>query len=508
MTVNQSNNKRIAKNAVMLYFRMFISMAIGFYTSRVVLQALGVSDFGVYNLVGGIVVMMGMINGALNSATTRFLTYGLGLKDEARLKTTFSTAFLTHAALSLVFLILAETIGLWIVNTQLVIPTDRMVAANWAYQSAILSTAMGITQVPYNASITSHEHFGIFAALDITNSVLKLAIALAVLYSSCDHLIEYSVLYTIVAIAIMLFYRIYCIRNFKECRVSRNFSKPLFKEMLSFTGWNLLGNSSFTLYQQGTNVFLNWSFGTFINAAVGIALQVQGILYGFIGNITSAFTPQVVKSYAQKDYARVNELIFMGARISAILTMLISVPVMVKMDFLMGLWLTDVPEGAVVICQLLLVNNIFNSLNPIAYSGIMASGELRKINILLGISYFFMLGLVYVILKLTHSYVCVYACCISLPIITGQCYFAVLKSHMEEFERWRFTLSVVLPTAIIAAFAYVVSNHVASLIESQVLSLLVALAISSMLILVLGYAFIIDRNTRRYLKDKVHSYRN
>ena len=409
--------------------------------------------------------------------------------------------------MSIIFLILAETIGLWFVNTKLDIPMDRMVAANWAYQSAIISTALSITQVPYNASITSHEHFGIFAALDITNSVLKLAIALAVLYSSCDHLIEYSLLYTAVAISIMLCYRLYCIRKFKECHISLNFSKHLFKEMISFTGWNLLGNSSFTVYQQGTNVFLNWSFGTFINAAVGIALQVQGILYGFIGNITSAFTPQVVKSYAQKDFVRVNELIFMGARISAILTMLISVPVMVKMDFLMGLWLTDVPEGAVVICQLLLVNNIFNSLNPIVYSGIMASGKLKKINILLGISYFFMLGLVYVILKFTHSYVCVYACCISLPILTGQCYFSILRSYMVEFERWRFTIKVVVPTAIIATLAYVISSRVGSLIESQILSLLVVLAISSVLILFLGYALIFDRKTRLYLRDKVCSFR-
>lgn len=169
-----SNNKRIAKNAILLYARMFVSMAIGFFTSRVVLEALGVSDFGVYNLVGGIVVMMGMINGALTGATSRFLTFGLGLKDDARLKCTFSTAFLTHAALSAIFLILAETIGLWIVNTQLVIPADRMAAANWAYQSAIISTAISITQVPYNSSITAHEHFGVFALIDIYCCPVKL----------------------------------------------------------------------------------------------------------------------------------------------------------------------------------------------------------------------------------------------------------------------------------------------------------------------------------------------
>lgn len=494
----ESNNKRIARNAVTLYVRMFISMAIGFYTSRVVLQALGVSDFGVYNLVGGIVVMMGMINGTLNSATTRFLTYGLGLKDEARLKTTFSTAFLTHAALSLIFLILAETIGLWIVNSQLVIPSDRMVAANWAYQSAILSTALGITQVPYNASITSHEHFGIFAAIDITNSILKLTIAFAVLYSSCDHLIEYSVLYTIVAIAIMLFYRIYCIRHFKECRVSRNFSKPLFKEMLSFTGWNMFGNVSFTLYQQGTNILLNRVFGTFINAASGVALQVQAILYGFIGNITSAFTPQVVKCYAQKDYKRVNELIFMGARISAFLTMLITIPVIVKMDFLMGLWLKEVPEGAVVICQLLLVSNIFNSLNPIAYSGITANGKLRTINILLGCTYLVMIAVVYMVLNQTHSYVCVYASFILLPLITGQYYYGLLRKYIPEFERTKFNVSIVVPTMAISILTCVMCFYLNQLFNSNLLSCLAVLGVSSLFISIVSMCLLFDNNSRAY----------
>lgn len=499
----ESNNSRIAKNAVLLYGRMFISMAIGFYTSRVVLQALGVSDFGIYNLVGGIVVMMGMINGALNSATTRFLTFGLGLKDDARLKVTFSTAFITHVALSLIFLVLAETIGLWIVNTQLIIPADRMIAANWAYQSAIISTALGITQVPYNASITSHERFGIFAALDIANSVLKLTIALFVLYSGSDHLIVYSLLYASVAIAIMLFYRIYCIGHFTECRISRNFSKPLFKEMVSFTSWNLFGNASFTLYQQGTNILLNRVFGTFINAAAGVALQVQAILYGFIGNITNAFTPQVVKCYAQKDFIRVNELIFMGARISAFLTMLISIPVMVKMDFLMGIWLKDVPEGAVVICQLLLVNNIINSLNPIAYSGIAANGKLKSVNILMGCTYMAMIFVVYFVLKITHSYEYVYALFVLMPIISGQYYYGFLKKYMPEFRRKQFNMSIVIPTLIISASGYMLCSFFNNLVDSHIWSFILVLVVSSILVSVSSMYMLFDIKTRAYFIKRI-----
>ena len=501
-----SNNKRIAKNAILLYARMFVSMAIGFFTSRVVLEALGVSDFGVYNLVGGIVVMMGMINGALTGATSRFLTFGLGLKDDARLKCTFSTAFLTHAALSAIFLILTETIGLWIVNTQLVIPADRMAAANWAYQSAIISTAISITQVPYNSSITAHEHFGVFALIDIINSLLKLGIAFVVLYSRFDHLIEYSILYTMVSISIMFFYRIYCIRHFSECKITRNFSKPLLKEMMSYTSWNLCGSMSFTLYQQGNNILLNRFFGTLINASVGVALQVQGILYAFIGNITNAYSPQVIKSFAQKDYQRVNALIFMGAKLSATLTLVFSIPIIVKMEFLMGLWLKTIPKGSVEICQLLLVNNIANSLNPIAYSGICASGKLKRVNILLSIMFLAILCTIYIVLKMKESYIYTYMIVAIIPLISGQINYENLKRIMPEFKRGLFNTRVVVPVIGIAAICFIGTHYAVMDIQGAFTSFIVACVVSTITLIVLSYLILLNKSERKYIINRIHSH--
>ena len=235
MSQEMSGNKLIAKNATMLYVRMFFTLAISFYSSRIVLKALGVSDYGIYNVVGGVIVMINVLTGSLGNATSRFLIYSLGKDTPIVLQTAFSTAYYIHLILAIVFLLIAETLGLWFVNTQLVIPLDRMVAANWVFQSAVVSTALSITQVPYDASINSHEKMGTFAYLQILNAILKLGIAFVVLITTIiDHLILYSVLYVVLSIAFLLYYRYYCKKNFEECTLLLTFKKKLFKQMLEY----------------------------------------------------------------------------------------------------------------------------------------------------------------------------------------------------------------------------------------------------------------------------------
>ena len=506
MSEKTGNNRLIAKNASMLYLRMFISMVIGFYTSRIVLQALGVSDYGIYNLVGGVVVLANMLTSSLSGATSRYLTYSLGEHDFKKTQRTFSTALIIHIGLSILFILVTETVGLWFVNTQLVISPNRMVAANWVYQSAIISTALSITQVPYNSLITSHEQFGAFAVIEVLGACLKLVIAFAVLYSRLDHLILYSILYMIVSFCIMLYYRVYCVKHFPESHFRRILDKELFPKLLKFSSWTLLGNVSLTILQQGLNIIINLFFGTIINAAVGIASQVQALLYSFIGNITTAFSPQIIKEYVESDFKRMNYLISIGGKFSSICILLISIPVIVKMDFLMGLWLKDVPEGAVVICQVLLINNFFNSFNPLLYSAITATGNINKLNIFCGIQYLLSVVITYFIVFWTHSYLCAFIFNLSVPLISCVIYLYVLKHEMSSFSIYDYVVHTILAVTLLGGITMGGAWFVNGLFQSDIWALIAVSLTSTILITILSLCFIIDNNSRNFLLSKVSSY--
>jgi O-antigen/teichoic acid export membrane protein len=503
-----ASNKLIAKNATMLYIRMFVSMAISFFTSRIVLQALGVNDYGIFNLVAGIILLINILSGALNTSTSRFLTYSIGRGSLEEIKKTFSTALIIHFLLAFVFVFAAETVGLWFVNTQLVIDANRIVAANWVYQAAVISTVFAITQVPYNSLLTSHEHFGVFAYIDILNSVLKLSISLIIIFASCDRLILYSILYVSVAIFIMMLNRFYCLRHFEESHFIYVFNKFLMKQMLTFSGWNLFNGASFTCFQQGQNILINRFFGTAINAAVGIASQVQVILYGFISNISSAFYPQITKSYANANYSRVNYLIRIGGLFSSVLCLLTTVPLMIKMQFLMEIWLKEVPNGAVSICKLLLIVNFFNSFNPLVSNAINATGKNRIINIICGFIYLGLLPAVYILLRIFHSYVLIYVVSILLPIMTGISYIVVLHLYMKEFDMWGFIFKLILPQIGIGLITLCLAYFLNNLIHNNWLSLVLITMLTFFVIIMMTYFFLLDKYMKHkcieVLKAKLH----
>ncbi|MGP1416958.1 oligosaccharide flippase family protein [Prevotella fusca] len=501
-----SSNKLIVKNAGMLYLRMFISMAIGFYTSRIVLQALGVSDYGIYNLVGGIVVLANMLTSSLSGATSRYITYSLGEHDFEKTQRTFSTALNIHIGLSILFILVAETVGLWFVNTQLVISPDRMVAANWVYQSAIISTALSITQVPYNSLITSHERFGVFAVIEVLSACLKLVIAFVTLYSMLDHLVLYSILYMVISVCIIVYYRTYCVRNFSESRFIRILDRKLLPQLLKFSGWTLLGNVSLTVLQQGANIIINLFFGTIINAAVGIATQVQGLLYSFIGNITTAFTPQIIKVYVESDFKRLNYLISVGAKFSSICILLISIPIIIKMDFLMGLWLKEVPIGAVVICQILLIKNFFNSFNPLLYSAITATGNIKKTNIFCGLEYLLSVAITYFIVFWTHSYVYAFIFNLITSLIACGIYLWALKHEIESFSVYDYIVYTVLAVTLLGCITIGIALFIESFIQSNLLSFIAISLVSTALITILSFYFVLDSNSRSFVVSRVNSY--
>lgn len=490
------SNKRIAKNAILLYVRMFVIMCVSFFTSRMVLMALGVSDYGLFNLVGGFIVLFNVLSNALSTGTSRFITYALGVNDEGLINRTFSTAVKVHLVLVVIFLVLSETIGLWFVNTQLVIDADRMVAANYVFQAAVLSTAVGIIQIPYNSLVVSHENFNVFAFVEIANTLFKLGIAYVTLYSALDHLCLYSILYSGISVFTLLVYFFFCRRNYKESRSLVKKDRGILLQLLSFSGWGLFNNATFVASQQGLNVFLNWFFGTLINAAAGVAGQVQGILYTFISNITTAFNPPIIKAYASKDYLRADRLVSLGVAASAILTLLISLPVIVKLEFLMGLWLYKVPIGAVVICQLLLVKNMFNSFNPLPYTIIVASGKIKMTNILCGVISILMLGIDYLVLLWTHSYVMAFLVGLIQPFSSTIIYLYYCKKYMVSFRVRAFIMRIYLPLALIAVFTYYVCSYLSGLINNELLGLCVVFATSTLLISVSSLTFVIDTHVR------------
>lgn len=330
MSVKSENNKRIAKNTFLLYFRMLFTMGVSLYTSRVVLNTLGVEDFGIYNVVGGVVVMFSFLNSSLATATQRFLNYEMGQGNALKLEKVFSIALTGHYLIALSVILLAETIGLWFVSTQLEIPAERMHAALWVYQFSILTLAVSIISVPYNAVIIAHERMKVFAYVSIAEVSLKLTVVFLLVYLSFDKLVLYAFLLLVVAVIVRMIYATYCKRNFTECKYRFIFEKDLFAQMFCFSGWMFTGTLSNLFSSQGVNILINMFFGPIQNAARGIAYQIQGTVNAFVTNFMVAVQPQIVKSYSQGNYSYMYKLVFMASRYSFYLLFLLSLPVLLQ----------------------------------------------------------------------------------------------------------------------------------------------------------------------------------
>ena len=380
MEREQSSNRRIAKNTLALYVRMFLTMVVGLYTSRVVLATLGVEDYGVYGVVGGITSMLGFLNASMSGATSRFLTFELGRGDKKRLENTFSSAMIVHMGIAAVVLVLAETVGLWFLCHKLVIPPERMTAAHWVYQLSILSSMLAITQVPYNATIIAHENMNVYAYVEILNSVLKLLIVYLLTIGDFDKLILYAVLMLAVSVTVMMTYRIYCVRHYSEAHFHWVWDKTYLKPLLSFSGWNIYGNFGSIASSQGINFVINAFLGVAVNAAVGIATTVSGIVNMFASNAMMAFRPQITKLYAKGDVLEMQRLTRLAFKIISFLYLVVAIPVFLECEFILSVWLVKVPQYAVVLCQTILISIFFEILRYIVIINIHASGNVRFVS--------------------------------------------------------------------------------------------------------------------------------
>lgn len=373
-----ANNKRIAKNTIFLYFRMMVTMIISLYTSRVVLKVLGVDDYGIYQSVGGIVGFLSFLNSALSSGSSRFITFGLGEGNITKLKNIFNTTLTGHLILAIVIVVLAETIGGWFLHHKLVIPPERMEAAEWVFHFSVLTVFFTLTQVPYNACIIAHEKMKVFAYVSIVDTVCKLLIVYVLLIGRIDKLILYAILHFALQVSILLFYRLYCVKQFEETKFQLSLDKKILKEIFGFSGWSLFANSAIALNNQGILVLLNMFFTPAVVAARSLSIQVEMAAYHFVTNFQTATVPQIVKRYAQGDSDGSKDLLLNMTKYSFYLMLLLAVPIFFSAKQLLSLWLTEVPPYTVVFLQIVVVQSLFQVFDTSFYKALYTKGRLKE----------------------------------------------------------------------------------------------------------------------------------
>ena len=418
MSTVSDNNKRIAKNTLILYARMFLVMFISLYTSRIILKTLGISDFGIFNVVGGVVMMMNVVNSAMSVSTQRYLTFELGKKDYVQFTKTFSMCMNIFFLLCVLILVLGETVGLWFVNTYLIIPQERMEAANWVYQFSLLSCMCTLLSNPYNATIISHERMNVYAYIGITEVFLKLAIVYVLQIIQIDRLTTYGVLTFISSLTITLIYRWYCVKHFAEVRYSFYWNRQLFKQLASYSGWNLFGSLSGVAKGQGLNILINIFFGPSVNAARGIAYQVNGVIQSFFSNFYTAVRPQITKYYAQGNKEDMFKLIFNSSKMAFFLILFISLPLVIETPFIIQLWLGQMPEYVVPFVRLVIVITAIDSMSTPLMTAIHATGNNRLYQFSVGLIMIMTLPISYIFLKSGYSPLSVFVISLVLSMIS------------------------------------------------------------------------------------------
>lgn len=467
MTKTAENNKRIAKNTGMLYVRMLLIMIVSLYTSRVVLKALGVEDFGIYNAVGGFISMFAIISSSLTTAISRYLTFEMGKTKEittdgnaGRLQVIFSTSVIIQLLIGVIIIVLCETVGLWFLNTEMSIPSNRLFAANVVYQCSVVTFFVNLVSVPYNALIVAHERMSVFAYIGIFQAFGLLTIAFLIKMVDSDALINYAVLIALLAIIIRIIYGVYCGKSFPESKFKWVFDKRLLKEIFGFAGWNFIGASSGVLRTQGVNVLINIFCGPAVNAARGLAVQVNTAVSQFVGNFTTALNPQITKSYAANDHRYSFSLVFQGTRFSLYLMIFLSLPIIFETPTILHVWLHDVPVHTVMFVRLVLVYAMIEGLSGTMTTLMLATGRIRNYQLIVGGLQLLHFPIAYVVLKLGFepewTYVCamfVALLCLAarLYMLRSICYFPI----SDFLHKVLWNVLAVAVSASILPFLYV-----------------------------------------------------
>ncbi|SHF10879.1 Na+-driven multidrug efflux pump [Bacteroides faecichinchillae] len=498
------NNKRIAKNTFLLYIRMLLLMLISLYTSRIVLNALGVENYGIYNVVGGVVAMFSLLSGSLSSAISRYITFELGNGDTNRLKQIFSTAVNVQLILIIIITILLETVGFWFLNYKMIIPQERLSAANWVFQFSIITFAVNLWSVPYNATIVAHERMSAFAYISIFDAVAKLAIAFVIQINLGDRLIYYGALVLLVGLIQRFLYTLYCVKHFVECKYQMHFDRKTIIEMFRFAGWNFIGVSSVVLRDQGGNILINMFFGPAVNAARGIAMSVNSAVNGFVLNFMTALNPQITKNYASGNFDYMFRLVFQGTRLSYYILLVLALPVIFTTPYLLHLWLGIVPEHASNFSRLVLIFTMNESLASPLITVMLATGKIKKYQLVVGGLQLLNLPLSYVGLKFGFppEFVFVVAFCVSIL-----CEFArlIMLKNIVGLSIRSFLKDVYLNVLIVTLLASILPFVMYRIILCDNLLSFAMLCACSVLSSVLAIYFIgCTRHDRLIVKSFIH----
>lgn len=494
-----NSNKTIVKNSLLLYVRMFLTMLIGLYTSRVLLKALGVEDYGIYNIVGGITTMFNFINGSMAVASSRFIAFSIGKNDVQTERTVFKHILYIHYGIGLLIALLIETVGIWFLYNKLVIPEDRMNAAFWILQFSAITCFLNVICTPYNSMIISHEKMSSFAYISILESVLKLLICYMVMLSSSDKLIVYGELLMLESVLIRIIYTLYCRKKFVAVHGKVVLQKKMFTEIASFAGWNTLGNAALMTIEQGISILLNLFFGPVVNASRGIASQVINLISGFSSNIRMAINPQITKSYSQTDMKKMYQLIRMSSIYPFYMILACFIPIFLIGDFLLHLWLVDVPAYSLVFLRLGLLYTLVNSFaNPIII-GIHATGRIRKFQIIEGILMLLTLPLAYIFLRIGLPAYSVYIASIVIAIVAQIGRVLVVLPKLG-FSIKKYLVDMVLPCLKVSACGFIILALCSMMYDNNpITSFLLCLIFNCISILMIGF----DKGERQKIYDIV-----
>lgn len=486
---------------------MLFMMAVSLYTSRVILHTLGVEDFGIYNVVGGVVAMFSVISGSLSAAISRFITYELGKGDKEKLIRIFSSSVTIQIGLGLIILVLAEAIGIWFLNTKMTIPANRMYAANWVFQLSILTFIINLISVPYNAAIIAHERMSAFAYISILEVVAKLVIVYLLLVSPIDKLIFYAILMAAVALIIRFVYGYYCKRHFEECTYHFIFDKKLLKKMFGFAGWNFIGAASAVLRDQGGNIVINLFCGPAVNAARGIAYQVNNAISGFVSNFMMALNPQITKSYASGDRDYMMTLIHQGARLSFYILLLLSLPVIINAHYILSLWLKIVPEHTTLFVQFVLVFAMSESISNPLITAMLATGNIRNYQIVVGGLQMMNLPISYILLRygcipetVLIVAICISQCCLAtrLYMLRGMIGLSIRKYMSKVYVN-------VLGVTILSAVIPGISSHY---LNETFINFLLVCVISVLCTFTVIYFVGCNQKERQLISSKITAIKN
>lgn len=502
--IETNNNKRIARNSLLLFVRMLFSMAVSLYTTRAILEILGVNDFGIYNVVGGVIVFFGFFSQTMSTTTSRFITTALGRNNTEALHKVFCMSMNFHIIIALLTLVIGESIGLWFVTNKLIIPADRVTAALYLYQASVLSTCVSILNVPYNASIIAHEHMGTFAYISIIQVIAKLAIVLALPYILADRLITFSILTISISLIIQVVYWQYSYRAFPETHFKWIWEKNIWKEMSSFASWNITGDLAYMCNTHGVNILLNIFFGPIVNAARGIAVQIESVMIQFIGNFQTAISPQITKNYAAGNIEQTRHLTLKTSKFCFYLMMILAIPIFLEIEYILGLWLDKIPSHTIAFAKLTMLMVSFDCLSRPLHLAIFATGSVKKYQMFQSGIYLAFLPVSYVLLK---NYQVTPETIIGILVLLK---FIVLTVRIERIKTLinisinRYIKSVLMPSLRCLTFSLIppliITLSCSPSLTRACLTCSISLLSSTIAIYMCGFTY----NEKQFIKYQIH----